>query len=210
MHVEWQQRWMFTFLESPIRKKKQGMQTFWVCGAPGFIQSVLFFTWCCYSFWWSESCISSQLNCHTFLLVFNLVVTWCMIVWWDICSSLVCFFVFLYSGWRVVVSAGVQWCFLLKENICKQSMLNVINKQIQPHLWNFVFAICLLIHNTFQGKSSPCKLYYSIFILRQMGPIGAKDEPLKKAADTICWRQSGCVSRLWIPPGTAQKWNFAN
>lgn len=53
-------------------------------------------------------------------------------------------------------------------------------------------------------------LLFILFIYNRRVLSELKMNPLKKAAETICGRNSACVSRLWIPLGTAQKWNFAN
>lgn len=111
------------------------------------------------------------------------------------------FVVFLYSGWCVVLSAGdVQWCFLLKENLCKVcSMLPINRFDLICGVLDWLFSVCRLIYNRFWGKSSIGKLYYSMFILLQMGPIGAGDEPFKNGSRDNLWEKERLCKQIMNP-----------
>lgn len=80
-----------------------------------------------------------ELPYHFFFFFFyNLFVWWWIGAW---CHGLVgyqllvCLFLFLYLGRCVVLSIDVQWRFISRQNICKQYMLNVINKYYSIQKW---------------------------------------------------------------------------
>lgn len=53
--------------------------------------------------------------------------------------------------------------------------------------------------NRFWGKSSICNLYYSVFILLQMSPIGAGEEPFKKGSRDNLWEKERLCKQIMNP-----------
>lgn len=64
---------------------------------------------------------------------------------------------------------------------------------------DWLFSVCLLISNRFWGKSSICNLYYSVFILLQMSPIGAGEEPFKKGSRDNLWEKERLCKQIMNP-----------
>lgn len=117
---------------------------------------------------------------------------------------LVCLFLFLYSGRRVVLSADVLWRFISQQSTCKRNMWNVVNKyrsinkvdvQLCPAVYLCVGCREFSLHSNF----TCCHVEDISVSFQQLGP--------RQAAVTILLKSlSERQIRLEMASGAARKW----